>query len=279
MEAYAGFEPQVGEIRAVRTFRVGEGGLLYPLFSSVPWHPGENVAHCRLPVQAGGVSHAVPDPDCSCGFYAYATADAAAEYPHARHVLAVVACWGHVIAGTRGLRTEHARVEAIWMSPAVPRELVAQVTRRYADTTIYADRDQMLTQHPPTPLDCYQPTPTTSRFGGRFGVRPAAVTIGAVLGLLPASWITGNLDVLLVWLLALLYFAVGATILSRRRLDPGARRHAAQFFAVLLWLVAPLAGPAGILFLRIPLLQLTAIVLAQRWRMARLAATFPAVIS
>ena len=33
MDAFAGFEPQVGEIRAVRSFRVGPDGTLYPLFS------------------------------------------------------------------------------------------------------------------------------------------------------------------------------------------------------------------------------------------------------
>ena len=122
MEAYAGFDPRVGEIRALRTFRIGPGGVLYPLFSNTPWSDGTNTARCR----AGGASdesaeHRAPEPDCTCGFYAYACEAAAAEYPNARHVLATVACWGRVIAGTRGIRAEHGRIEAIWMSETVPR--------------------------------------------------------------------------------------------------------------------------------------------------------------
>ena len=41
------FEPQLGEIRAVRTFRVGPGGLLFPLFSRRPWVDGDNEAACH----------------------------------------------------------------------------------------------------------------------------------------------------------------------------------------------------------------------------------------
>ncbi len=47
MEAYAGFEPRVGEIRALRTFRIGPGGVLYPLFSNTPWSDGTNTARCH----------------------------------------------------------------------------------------------------------------------------------------------------------------------------------------------------------------------------------------
>ncbi|MDP9094257.1 MAG: hypothetical protein M3N95_15310 [Actinomycetota bacterium] len=49
MDAYSGFEPQVGEIRALRTFRIGPGGLLYPLFSDHAWTDGTNTAECPLP--------------------------------------------------------------------------------------------------------------------------------------------------------------------------------------------------------------------------------------
>ena len=118
MDAFAGFEPQVGEIRAVRSFRVGPDGALYPLFSDQAWVDGTNTARCR--VSPDDPDHGAPDPECTCGFYAYASARAADEYPHARHVLAVVACWGRVIAGSRGIRAEKARIEAIWMSPKVP---------------------------------------------------------------------------------------------------------------------------------------------------------------
>jgi hypothetical protein len=47
MDAFAGFEPQVGEIRAVRSFRVGPDGALYPLFSDQAWVDGANIARPR----------------------------------------------------------------------------------------------------------------------------------------------------------------------------------------------------------------------------------------
>ena len=42
METYAGFEPQIGEIRALRTFRIGPDGKLYPLYSDTAWVDGTN---------------------------------------------------------------------------------------------------------------------------------------------------------------------------------------------------------------------------------------------
>src|SRR5882762_5927320 len=112
MEAFSGFEPQVGEIRALRTFRIGRDGGLYPLFSDVRWAAHANTARCRSPgMGRDETDHLVVEPGCTCGFYAYADEQTAAEYPHSRHVLAVVACWGRIIAGTRGLRSQYTRVE------------------------------------------------------------------------------------------------------------------------------------------------------------------------
>ena len=157
MDAFAGFEPQVGEIRAVRSFRVGPDGTLYPLFSDQAWVDGANTARCR--VTPDDPDHGAPDPECTCGFYAYASARAADEYPHARHVLAVIACWGRVIAGSRGIRAEKARIEAIWMSPKVPEYLRRAVTARYPTAVVEPDVDQLLVDHPPSELSCYDPQP------------------------------------------------------------------------------------------------------------------------
>lgn len=278
-DGFTGFEPRVGEVCGVRTFRIGEGGVLLPLFSDVPWHSGTNIAACQVarPPEAEA-AHTSPDPECSCGFYVYATADAADDYPHAQHVLAVVACWGHVVAGTRGLRCERARVDAIWMSPVVPQALAQQVAQQYSGTALYSDREEMLIHHPPTALDCYQSSPADAFTRGWLHIRGAAVAFGAVLGLVPASWITGNPGVFLLWLLTGLYFAAGVVTVSRRPLDPRSRRQLVACLALLLWLIAPLAGAVGIVLLRIPLIQLIATALAQRRQLARQAATFPAVI-
>lgn len=279
MDAYAGFEPQVGEIRAVRTFRVGPGGALYPLFSNTPWGDGANTAHCRAVRLAAtsGPSHPAPNPECTCGFYAYASESAASEYPNARHVLAVVACWGRVIAGTRGVRTEHARVEAIWMSATVPPELAAMVRERYPSVSVYADRVAMIAEHPPTALDCYEQPANAEAPWRRFG-RWLAIAAAVILGTLPAHWLGSNRDARIVWGVVLGCFVVAAALSRRRHADLSARRRGLVAFAVALWLLAPFAGPVGVLLLRLPLIQLAALMFVQRVLLARAASTFPAEV-
>jgi hypothetical protein len=279
VDAYAGFEPQVGEIRAVRTFRVGPGGALYPLFSNTPWGDGANTARCRAVRLAAtsGPSHPAPDPDCTCGFYAYASDSAASEYPNARHVLAVVACWGRVIAGTRGVRAEHARVEAIWMSATVPPELAAMVRERYPAVSVYADKVAMLAEHPPTELDCYEEPARAEAAWRRVG-RWLAIVGAVVLGMLPAHWLGNNRDARIVWGVVLAFFVVAAALSRRRRADLAARRRGLVAFAVALWLLAPFAGPVGVLLLRLPLIQIAALLFVQRVLLTRAASTFPAEV-
>ncbi len=172
MEDYGGFEPQVGEIRALRTFRIGPGGVLYPLFHDGPWHDGANTAICKLATAEGADPerfdeyHVAPEPTCTCGYYAYANAENTTEQAHARHVLAVISCWGKVIAGTRGVRAQHARIEALWMSDVVPADLAKSVVEQYPSTAIYREQSSMLAEYPPTALDCYEPRRHRSRRAG-----------------------------------------------------------------------------------------------------------------
>ncbi|MDT4978869.1 MAG: hypothetical protein QOG07_748 [Pseudonocardiales bacterium] len=275
MDAFSGFEPQVGEIRALRTFRIGPDGLLYPLFSDDPWSAGVNTAHCRN-AESQGAQHLVVEPGCTCGFYAYADEHAAAEYPNTRHVLAVVACWGRVVAGTRGLRSQHARIEVIWMSPTVPVDLAAEVADRYPSTVVYDDKDAMLVEHPPTHVDCYETLSPRDRARSRMLMR-AAVTAALILGVLPWSWLTGNSDALILWAAALGAFLI-ASVNYGKRAGPTERRRALVCSATVLWLIAPLAGPAGILFLRLPILQIAVVAREQRRTALRRASRFPAEI-
>lgn len=279
MEPYGGFEPQVGEIRAVRTFRIGPGATLYPLFSDHAWTSAINTAHCRMTAHDGlpPAAHIAPDPDCTCGFYAYADRMSAMEYPHARHVLAVVAMWGRVIAGTRGIRAQHARIEAIWMSAAVPSELARAVAARYPTTSIYTDADQMFADHRPTRLDCYEDDPAPPGPLNALAVRlalPAAI----VVGLLPAGWLAGPADVRTVWTLVLGLGLIGAAVGRRRRSDVAGRRRMLLLVATALWLLAPLAGSAGVLFLRLPMLEVFGLTAVLRYRIVREARRFPARI-
>jgi hypothetical protein len=275
MEAFAGFEPQIGEIRAVRSFRIGADGMLYPLFSDQPWVDGANTARCR--VTPDDVDHQVPDPECTCGFYAYASARAADEYPHARHVLAVVACWGGVIAGSRGVRAQKARIEAIWMSPKVPDYLRAAVARRYPSVAVEPDADALLAHHPPSELACYDPQPPRERPGRRLAMR---VAVGAALisGLLPQDWLGGTRSAYLLWSAEVVALVLAAVVIRARHRDAVARRRVLVLATAALWIVAPLAGAAGVLLLRLPLLQLVALGVAQRATLFRSARSFPAEI-
>jgi hypothetical protein len=278
MEPYAGFEPAVGEIRALRTFRVGPGGHLYSLFSDVPWRDGENTADCRFRTADAPPRHPAPDPECSCGFYAYGSADAAHEYPHARHVLASVACWGRVIAGTRGLRAERCRIEALWFSESVPADLVELVRAAYPAAALYRDRARMVAEHPATRLDCYEPEtrPVPSR---RKRLLPAAALAAVAVGTLPADWLGGPHTAALVWSsIAAVFLLFALTVGRRRRADPAAHRQRLIAVGVVVWIMASFLGVSGLLLLRLPLLEVGAVAMLQRRRFMRAATQFPAPI-
>jgi hypothetical protein len=150
---------RVGEIRALRTFRLSEYGYLNPVgyTAAGPWRDGPNTARCL------GHSHTPAAPGCKCGFWAYGTYHAACDYAEARRLLAVVTCWGKVVPGTRGLRAQYARIEAIWLSGKVPRHFVQRLRRRYPSVTFYRSRRRMLRRNHPTPLDSYEPEPKPPR--------------------------------------------------------------------------------------------------------------------
>jgi hypothetical protein len=144
---------RVGEIRALRTFRLSGSGCLRPVAYQVgPWADGANTAHCLRH------AHMPAAPGCRCGFYAYGTYRAARDHAEARRVLAVVTCWGRVVPGTRGLRAQHARIEAIWLSARVSPRLARRLRQRYPSATFYRSRRLMLRRHPPTRLETYDPS-------------------------------------------------------------------------------------------------------------------------
>ncbi len=281
-DAYAGFEPQVGEIRALRTFRVGPGGRLYPLFRDLAWVDGTNTAQCAmLPLTDEDLTwygpHRAPEPDCSCGLYAHADELGASEYPQSRHVLAVVSCWGRVIAGTRGLRSEHARVDALWLSDAVPAELLDEVRRHYPTVEVYGERGEMLRDHPVTELDCYESPAPRERSFGVLG-RSVLLAVALVVGLLPREWISAHHLVRLLWAVELAVLLLCAAGCGLARRSERARGAALLYAAAALWVISPYAGYAGWFLLRLPVLQIAYLGRVHRRRLEREAATFPARI-
>lgn len=280
MDTFAGCEPRVGEIRALRTFRIGAGGVLYPLFDTQAWTTATNTSVCRAPETAieNDPQHTAPDPECGCGFYAYADDASAGDYPQTQHVLAVIACWGRVIAGTRGVRAQHARVEALWMSPIVPHEIQSAVAAHYPATAVYDIKTAMLQEHPPTLLDCYEiPTPRR-RWMGRRALQAVLFT-ALVVGALPASWTWHHHGARLIWFAELGFFVLGCAFVRVVGKDRQLRGTALLCAAVILWLTAPLAGGVGTIFLRLPIMQIAVMGHLHRARLNREASRFPATIT
>lgn len=245
--------PLVGEVVGLRTFRVDESGLLLPLYSGGAWYDGPNTAACAPPTgHHQRAPHAVPDPDCECGFYAYGSPEAVRQNRHARYVQAVVSCWGGVVAGTRGVRAEHARIDALWLHPNAPAWLRKRVAGRYPSARMYADADAMLAEHPLTALPCYEPARRRAVTGF---IMPVLVIAGLMcLGLLPYDVLHGSPALWAVWLAA-----VVATVAFAGWLLVGAHGagHVAAAFlvvGVVAWLLAPLFGLGGWL-LRLPVLR------------------------
>jgi hypothetical protein len=84
---------RVGEIRAMRTFRVSGDGDLIPLaWDDSSWADGPNTAECYL-------GHTPAAPRCSCGFYGHGTYLAACDYPETRDLIAVASFALFLFAG------------------------------------------------------------------------------------------------------------------------------------------------------------------------------------
>lgn len=276
MNDFAGFQPQVGEILAVRTFRIGPNGQLFPLFNDRAWSNRMNTALCSL-ADAHSRSHVPPEPECTCGFYGYGKQYDASEYPHATHVLAVVACWGRVIAGTRGIRAQHARLEAIWMSRRVPADLADQVADRYNGASVYLDREQMLQQHAPTALDCYYahggPADGTVPTGARVAL------VGAVLlNLVPTPWLGHSFLTVGSWALQISLLVLSAILNAGGPAGRGAKRWWVLLVAAAFWLLAPTGGVAGWLLIRGSLLDIAIMIVLVRRHQAADSRRFPATI-
>lgn len=281
VEEFGGFEPQVGEIRALRTFRIGPGGLLYPLFRTVAWTAGTNTAQCLCyPDFEPGDSHAVPEPECFCGFYAYGAVSAVDGYLHSAHVLAVVACWGRVIAGTRGVRAEHCSVEALWTSSAVPPDLVDAISHAYPDVAMYTDRDRLLAEHPATVLDCYEPWPVFDKLSPRRTLLWRAGVLGTLgAGTLAAVGSLGPSTHGPLWLLTgcLLAFAV---VVGRLRVpDQPAMNRILVLVVTIAWVAAGLTGFFGIWLIRVPIGVVALTELVKGVQIRRAIARFPADVT
>jgi hypothetical protein len=145
---------RVGEIRALRTFQLSSDGSLRPVaYTDVAWVDGANAANCDL------CDHTPAAPGCGCGFWAYGSRGGASQHRAAKHLLAVISCWGRVVPGTLGVRAQYARIEAIWVSGRIPRGRVALLRKRYPSAVVYGSKRAMLRRHRLSRLDSYRRLP------------------------------------------------------------------------------------------------------------------------
>lgn len=142
-DEFSGRSYGVGSVRGVRSFDVDEFGRLRGVSYKDAWKPGENVAVCgrtrpaagwtsiggyspyttmTLYVDANGrqtnsppMVPTRPEPhslaDCSHGFYAYY--DGSNDYKADSRISAVVEGYGETLIGTRGFRSEKAKIVAL----------------------------------------------------------------------------------------------------------------------------------------------------------------------
>lgn len=268
---FSGCEPLVGEIVGLRTFRVDETGLLLPLYTNAAWYDGVNSATCEPPVGGPRPPHEVVAADCECGFYAYGSAAAARRNRQARYVQAVVSSWGRVVAGTQGFRAQHARIDALWLSDAVPKWVRTRIGLKYPHAQLYSDRAAMLAEHPLTPLPCYEP-PARRPLPGRVAVAVFAAAV-LTLGMLPWSWIDG--PVRLAWLGAFGWLGLAIVALAAMPRQTGRASSIGLVLFAAAWLVAPAFGLVGWL-LRLPVLR-AAVVVGGGYLLALRPGYFPVV--
>jgi hypothetical protein len=107
----AGFA--VGSVTGVRWWNLDPDGHLEG--SRAGWQPGENIARCLARSwHAGDKRHAVPDENCSCGFWAYWRPSATSPIVGSRPVLGVAEGYGDdTLIGDAGFRCAKARIIAL----------------------------------------------------------------------------------------------------------------------------------------------------------------------
>lgn len=175
-------EPMVGEVTALRSFRVTDDGYLLPLTDAggdAPWPTETSSAVCNR-----GRSHTAPDPECTCGFYAYgnrAWVEQYGPYAWSRLVLAAVHCSGRLVAGEKGLRGERMRLVACYVHKGFPQGVLDLLREHYPEVEFFTSRRALLSEHPETHLSTYDDPPK----GLRLRVPTLALQIALSLILVP----------------------------------------------------------------------------------------------
>lgn len=194
MQGFSDAELVPGKANAIRAWDIDTLGRMVGQFSQV-WTPGTQIAKCLSKPNPFTLSnpfaknrnlnptftvsydlsdgeleaakealreiesqHPVPVPNCGCGFWAYTDASA---WDHVDleetvgGVIGVIAGWGNVLVGTKGIRAEKADVLAVTR----PRNatLERRLRRNYPSLVVVEDIDDLLAEFP---IDTgWEPTP------------------------------------------------------------------------------------------------------------------------
>jgi hypothetical protein len=134
-------------MHALRTFKIHHAQMHSLSAPNGLWRNGVCEAECieRLRGWSNDGHPDLPAPqlDCSCGIYGTFSLDAlvVAYRAQSQDVLTVIAVEGRTIIGTRGVRTERARVVA-WWTPKL--WATAICTAQFIDAKRYGTMHQML---------------------------------------------------------------------------------------------------------------------------------------
>jgi hypothetical protein len=146
---FTGPEFTIEPVYGVRWWKIGPRLSLRGMRGTL-WTPGTNEAECGT-TRTGIEPHEPPHPDCNCGLYAFWQLEPTPV------VGSIVVCGvmlglGKTIIGTRGLKSQRARIVAL-ARPEGPfpfGDSLGHVLGATFDVPTYTDTGEMLTAHPPT---------------------------------------------------------------------------------------------------------------------------------
>jgi len=162
---------------AYREWRVsdahGSGLVLTSLWNRQPWLSATMAAECfrsvGIPAPGKPPRHRcaageVPVYDCTCGLYAYHRPDVD-WHVSGPVVTGVVAAYGRVVVGERGLRASQMTVLALAPCAGENRRIppdwdtvAPTLAARYPTVRCYGDRERMWEAWPPRPVELVEPS-------------------------------------------------------------------------------------------------------------------------
>lgn len=125
-------------------------------YGHVAYTSGENTAFCAGDLTADKAQHPAPHPDCSCGYWAYYTADKIDTGTSDQWTsTAAVQVWGDIVPGTKGVRAQKMRIVGVVPPVEIHHPISTTIAQAWqqlvADLCIpqYSSLAQLLAAHPP----------------------------------------------------------------------------------------------------------------------------------